>query len=114
MGKAIRFLSDWWPLIIPAVLVWAILSLVLGAIISRAPDAVPKFVNSQAVIVKLTGARGMVVGWRCRPQVCFYDVRVSGLEIATNTTMWRKDGPVSVAPIALLSGLREYELEAAP
>lgn len=82
-------------------------------------QATPKFDVGQMVEHKAFGNIGMVIDrWcpasRARPlPVCRYDVRFPALQLNTNTRVFGSDGPITYSPLALVGGLREYELAAA-
>ena len=73
-------------------------------------EAEARFAPGQMVRMKAFGTEGMVIRRTCWIDDCHYTVRFAALEIKTNTS-WFGDGPVDIAPIATISGIREYELE---
>lgn len=82
------------------------------------PAEVPSFHVGQMVKMKAFGHRGMVIRVSCPRSMdsfhypCTYTVRFSAIQMKTNTRVFGSDGPIDVAPIAKISGLREYELQA--
>jgi hypothetical protein len=99
-------------------------SLVLGLVymaITTVPvygaRATPEFHNGEMVRMRAFGHIGMVIGNRCyrehegKPGYCTYTVRFSAIQSNTNTRVFGADGPIDVAPVASVRGVREYELE---
>ena len=81
------------------------------------PQALPIFHGGQMVKMRAFDAKGMVVGVRC-PYLkygdqCTYSVRFSAIQMRTNVRLLGSDGPIDVVPVALVRGIREFELEAA-
>ena len=81
------------------------------------PRLVPAFSLGQMVEMKAFGVRGMVVKIRC-PRVndsysstCKYSIRFSALQARTNVSLLGSDGPIDIAPIAIVHQVREYELK---
>jgi len=74
------------------------------------PD--PIFTDGQIVKMKLSGNRGMVVSHYCSHvnKTCTYSVRFSSLQMNTNVSLFGSDGPIDVAPVALVRGIKEFEL----
>lgn len=57
------------------------------------------------------GHEGMVIQVRCTIDNCTYDVRFSALKSSTEYHILGSGGPIDVAPMAVVYGVREYELE---
>ena len=82
------------------------------------PPQTPAFANGQLVSMKAFGHTGMVISSYCPRSVddrqfgCTYSVRFSAIQSRTDTRVFGSDGPIDVAPVALVHGIREYELGA--
>ena len=82
------------------------------------PPQTPAFANGQLVSMKAFGHTGMIISSNCPRSIgdrqfgCTYSVRFSAIQSRTDTRVFGSDGPIDVAPVALVSGIREYELEA--
>ena len=82
------------------------------------PPQTPAFANGQLVSMKAFGHTGMVISSYCPRSVdgrqfgCTYSVRFSAIQSRTDTRVFGSDGPIDVAPVALVNGIREYELVA--
>ena len=73
----------------------------------------PSFVSGQMVQMKVSGARGMVVRVQCTLRIpCRYNVRFSALQLRTDSRLLGRDGPIEFAPVALVRGIRDFELKA--
>ena len=87
----------------------------LAATLTPAPPeySTPKFYGGEIVAMKAHGVRGMVVSNRCpvNPRPCTYSVRFSAMQARTNVSLFGSDGPIDTAPVALVSGIHEFELE---
>lgn len=77
----------------------------------REAKANAAFHTGQMVRMRAFGNEGMVVRVQCH-YVCYYDVRFSALQLRTDTHIFGADGPVEFAPVSIVRGVREYELEA--
>lgn len=75
------------------------------------PD--PIFNDGQIVQMRLSGDRGMVVSHYCshRSTACSYSIRFPSLQMSTNVSLFGSDGPIDVAPVALVRNIKEFELE---
>lgn len=73
----------------------------------------PLFNDGQIVQMRLSGDRGMVVSHYCshRNETCNYSIRFSSLQMNTNVSLFGSDGAIDVAPVALVRGIKEFELE---
>ena len=69
----------------------------------------PLFHSGQIVKTKLGGHVGQVIRVDC-VRDCIYWVRLSAVEISTNTRFLGQDGAVKISPLADVY-LREFELE---
>ena len=80
------------------------------------PQAVPVFQMGQMVKMKAFGHKGMVISNSCPHEEhggqCTYSVRFSAIQSNTNTRIFGSDGPIDTAPVSVVRGIREYELEA--
>lgn len=76
----------------------------------------PKFRSGEMVRMVAFDNHGMIVTTRCplKPRQCTYDVRFSAIQSRTNVSLFGKDGAIDVAPIALVRGIREFELALSP
>lgn len=73
----------------------------------------PRFHQGDMVRTKVGGYTGMVIWQYCSPaNGCRYNVRLSSLEINTNTHVASPDGPITIGPTAVQE-FQEFELEAA-
>ena len=74
---------------------------------------IPKYNAADIVKMTLSGDRGMIVSVRCGKgsKVCSYNVRFSSLQMSTNVSLFGSDGPINIAPVALVRYIREFELE---
>ena len=110
-----------WGKIVPRLVSGGIILAILGGVgfmIYSASDpmplTVPQFHLSQMVRMKAFGNEGMVVRVGCGGfgrSFCTYDVRFSAMQLHTNVALFGTDGPVDFAPVALVRGIREFELE---
>jgi hypothetical protein len=77
----------------------------------------PAFKPGQMVQMKAFGNEGMVVdAWCHRVRHggdCNYSVRFNSLQITSSARMFGRDGPINFAPVALVRGIQQFELEAA-
>ncbi len=62
------------------------------------------------VNMKIFGHKGMIINKSCW-NVCTYSVRFSAIQSTTNTSVLGSDGAIDVAPISIVHGIREFELE---
>ncbi len=69
-----------------------------------------KFQPSDMVRMKAFGHTGMVISISCW-KGCTYSVRFSAIQNNTNTRIFGAYDPIDVAPVSVVSGIREYELE---
>jgi len=85
-----------------------------GCSVEPAKEPVPLFKNGSFVKAKISGSRGMVIETDCYPgwAMCLYDVRFPALQMTTDTHVFGSDGPVMLSPLAIVSSMHEYELEA--
>lgn len=74
----------------------------------------PKFRPGQMVRMVAFGNEGMIVSGGCFRKQCDYRVRFSSIQIHTNTSLFGSDGPVDFVPVAIVGGIKEFELEARP
>ena len=88
-----------------AALVWLLVSLA-----DEGPKRPPLFQKGQMVAMKAFGETGMVVGHYCFRDECFYDVRFKALQMHTASNLIGSGGPVTLAPVALVQNVREFEL----
>lgn len=79
-------------------------------------DPVPAFLNGQMVRMVAFGTEGMVVQSFCHHKWgrCTYSIRFSALRIGTDVRLFGDDGPVDFAPIAIVHGIKEFEMELRP
>jgi hypothetical protein len=98
---------------------FAVVALVVASLSSCGDDErpVPEFKPGQMVRMKAFGNEGMVVDVWCNRVrhggACNYSVRFDSLQITTNTRLLGRDGPISFAPVAIVRGIQQFELEAA-
>lgn len=91
--------------------------LVVSILPDRGPPQVPAFRSGQMVKMAAFGTTGMVVSSRCPRSyngavyACTYSVRFSSIQMNTNVSLFGADGAIDVAPIALVHGIREFELQ---
>lgn len=80
--------------------------------------SLPRFYGGQMVRMKAFGNEGMVVSVWCQKIKygggCFYSVRFPAMQVSTSSGFFGGKYPVEFAPVALVSNVREYELEAKP
>lgn len=71
--------------------------------------AVPAFKSGQMVRTVIGNRVGQVI-WTMCGERCVYDVRFDAMEIHSNTRVLSGDDPVTLAPLSLVRGMREFEL----
>ena len=86
----------------------AVAAMVLGA----CEGGEPVFHMGQMVKMKISGSIGMIVYTDCRRVKCRYGVRFPAIQLRTDVALLGRDGPIEFAPVALVYGVREFELEA--
>lgn len=96
--------------------IFAFVGLLVWGIIAAAdpgPRPSPTFQPGETVRMKAFASEGMVVNAWCSrgDSGCFYSVRFSALQMRTDVGLFGRDGPIDFAPVALVSGIREFELE---
>jgi len=69
----------------------------------------PKFKVGEKVIAIISGDIGMVI-WAYGTEPYQYDVRFPIKQTTTNTHIFSTDKPISIAPLAIVEYMREYEL----
>lgn len=83
----------------------------------RGPAEIPIFFAGQMVKMKAFGTQGMIISVSCPASrgdhhyQCTYGVRFSAIQMRTDTHVFGADGPIDLAPIATVYGIRGYELE---
>lgn len=79
------------------------------------PRPVAMFMAGEQVRMVAFGHEGMVIRTSCGPgwSACLYDVRFAALQARTDVSLLGRDGPITLAPVALVRGIREFELERA-
>lgn len=91
------------------------LSLLLSGceVIDGGPRPVPKYAEAQFVCSVLTHDRGQITSRRCYAgrKTCIYAVRFPAPQTRTHTSLFG-DGPIESQPLALITDMDEYELEA--
>jgi len=105
----------WWQ--IPAFLMVVVVGAV-GLIIYSIENityATSSYNYGQMVKMKAFDQTGMLVRIDCYKEAtgrgCIYSIRFSALQLKTNTSLFNSDGPVSFSPVALVHGIREFEIE---
>jgi hypothetical protein len=112
-------LSRYLPVIFAVGVTASVVVVPLGLVVSVEKGRVrpkPRFERGQMVQMVAFGNAGMVVRTSCYKDdpSCYYTVRFSALQLRTDTRIFGSDGPVSISPVSLVSGIAEYELRAAP
>lgn len=123
-GGTSRSSGDWWPAVVGAAFFAIVVVLTAAGVwaISNkyTPPPAPAFLSGQMVQMRAFGTTGMVVSVHCREGVrgeydgyCTYAVRFDGTQASTDTRWIGQDGPITVAPVALVKGIQEFELQPA-
>ena len=73
----------------------------------------PKFLSGDVVIVKAFGHKGVVLNFSCHKDyaACRYGIRVSSITSSTPNRIIGSGGAVDVAPMSIIDGVREFEIE---
>ncbi len=94
-------------------LIWLMTAIPFGT--DYGPRIQPTFYDGQMVRMRAFGSTGMVVWVSCPFQQfgshCRYDVRFPAMQLRTDVKLFGPDGPIEFAPVALVRGIREFELE---
>ena len=94
-------------------LIWAITTIKFGP--DHGPRIQPAFHDGQMIRMRAFGNTGMVVYVSCPRRKygssCRYDVRFPAMQLRTDVSLFSPDGPIEFAPVALVRGIREFELE---
>lgn len=113
--------SDYWvPWIFGTTIVLAIIGFFVWSLyimieqVDRVNYVNPIYTHGQMVKMRAFGTKGMVVGYRCphlkNGGTCTYSIRFPAIQMLTDTHLFGSDGPISVAPVALVNGIEEFEI----